>query len=210
MRRGNIMIFALIACAMLALALVCGLEVATLRTAVKQDQITGLQLEQLHRTGLAGVMDSLNASGENVSVGRILLSDEPLEGQYRHFSVENQDERIVTIKSQSSLDDGSQRTHRVQLFALPLEERFAFAREKQALYYDADRGVPTRWLENHHTEDLVIVCDRRPGDRYQLGDGGSVHLDGSLVVMHFAGEDFHVKLASTLTLAGNVIFGDDA
>lgn len=209
MRRGNVLVLTLIACAMLALVLVCGLEVATLRTAVKQDQITSLQLEQLHRTGIAAVLDSLNASGEAVSAGRVLLSDEPIRGQHRRVSVVAEEGRVLTLISIASLDDGSRRRHRVQLVALPLEARFAFKKDAQALYYDADRGVPSRWLGNHADEDLVVFCARRPGNRYTLGDGGGVTLEGSLVVAHLLENDFSVQLKSALTLAGNAVFAGD-
>ena len=77
MRRGTIMILALIACAMLALVLVCGVEMAGLRSAARGDEIGGLQLAQLHRTALADTLDELNASGAALSVGRVLLADEP-------------------------------------------------------------------------------------------------------------------------------------
>ena len=89
MRRGNILLLTLIACAMLALVLVCGVEMAGLRGAARGDEIRGLQLAQLHRTALADTLDELNASGAALSVGRVLLSDEPTSGQRRLVTVEN-------------------------------------------------------------------------------------------------------------------------
>ena len=181
MRRGNMMILALIACAMLALVLVCGVEMAGLRSAARGDETRGLQLAQLHRTALADTLDELNASGAALSVGRVLLSD------------------------------GGRRVHGVQLFALPLEARFAFACAERALYYDVQRDVPRRWLEHHAAEDLVILCDDKlsVARTFVLGDGGWCALSGSLLATHFAGDDFSVQLQTTLRLAGNAIFEDD-
>ena len=211
MRRGNMMILALIACAMLALVLVCGVEMAGLRSAARGDEIGGLQLAQLHRTALADTLDELNASGAALSVGRVLLSDEPIEGQRRLVTVENVEGRTVRLESASSLADGGRRVHRVRLFALPLEARFAFACAEQAHYYDVQRDVPTRWLEHHAAEDLVILCDDKlsVARTFVLGDGGWCALPGSLLATHFAGDDFSVQLQTTLQLAGNAIFEDD-
>ena len=211
MRRGNILLLTLIACAMLALVLVTGAELASLRLAAREDQVAGLQLEQLHRTALSVALDEMNASGEAVAAGRVLLSDEPISGQRRCLTVEAVDDRVVTLKSESTLDDGSRRVHRVQLLALPLEARFAFACAEQALYYDVQRDVPTRWLEHHAAEDLVILCDDKlsVARTFVLGDGGWCALSGSLLATHFAGDDFSVQLQTTLRLAGNAIFEDD-
>lgn len=211
MRRGNIMILTLIACAMLALVLVAGAELAGVRSAVKDGRISGLQLEQLHRTALAEVLEGLNASGESVSVGRVLLSDEPTAGQKRWVAVENVEERVLTLVCEGALADGGRRVHGVRLFALPLEARFAFACAEQALYYDVQRDVPRRWLEHHAAEDLVILCDDklRVARTFVLGDGGWCALSGSLLATHFAGDDFSVQLQTTLRLAGNAIFEDD-
>lgn len=211
MRRGNILLLTLIACAMLALVLVTGAELASLRLAAREDQVAGLQLEQLHRTALSVALDEMNASGEAVAAGRVLLSDEPISGQRRCLTVEAVDDRVVTLKSESTLDDGSRRVHRVQLLALPLEERFAFARETQALYYAVERNLPTRWLHHHAAADLVMLCDDqlRSVRTFLLGDGGACTLAGSLLATHFAGDDFCVQLQTTLTLAGNAVFEDD-
>ena len=145
MRRGTMMILALIACAMLALVLVCGVEMAGLRSAARGDETRGLQLAQLHRTALADTLDELNASGAALSVGRVLLSDEPTSGQRRLVTVENVEGRTVWLESASSLADGGRGVHGVRLFALPLEARFAFACAERALYYDVQRDVPRRW-----------------------------------------------------------------
>lgn len=211
MRRGNMMILALIACAMLALVLVCGVEMAGLRGAARGDEIGGLQLAQLHRTALADTLDELNASGAALSVGRVLLSDEPTSGQRRLVTVENVAGRTVWLESASSLADGGRGVHGVRLFALPLEARFAFACAERALYYDVQRDVPRRWLEHHAAEDLVILCDDklRVARTFVLGDGGWCALSGSLLATHFAGDDFSVQLQTTLRLAGNAIFEDD-
>lgn len=209
-RPGNILILTLMACALLALVLFAGVEVAGLRTATRQNQIAGLQLEQLHRTALADALEALNASGEPISPGRVLLSDEPVSGQTRQLTVRSVEERLVTLESHSGLSDGSQRRHQVLIFALPLESRFAFSRPSRALYYDADRGVPDRWLENHAGEDLVIVCDRRPGDVYSIGSGGgSVVLAGSLYVSHLENDDFSTTLRTSLSCGGNAVFAGD-
>lgn len=106
MRRGNMMILALIACAMLALVLVTGAELAGLRGAARGDEIGGLQLAQLHRTALADTLDELNASGAALSVGRVLLADEPTSGQRRLVTVEKVEGRTVWLESASSLADG--------------------------------------------------------------------------------------------------------
>lgn len=211
MRRGNMMILALIACAMLALVLVCGVEMAGLRGAARGDETRGLQLAQLHRTALADTLDELNASGAALSVGRVLLADEPIEGQRRLVTVEKVEGRTVRLESASSLADGGRRVHGVRLFALPLEARFAFACAEQALYYDVQRDVPRRWLEYHAAEDLVILCDDKlsVARTFVLGGGGSCALSGSLLATHFAGDDFSVQLQTTLRLAGNAIFEDD-
>lgn len=211
MRRGNILLLTLIACAMLALVLVTGAELASLRLAAREDQVAGLQLEQLHRTALSVALDEMNASGEAVAAGRVLLSDEPINGQRRCLTVEAVDDRVVMLKSESTLDDGSRRVHRVQLLALPLEARFAFACAERALYYDVQRDVPRRWLEHHAAEDLVILCDDKlsVARTFVLGDGGWCALSGSLLATHFAGDDFSVQLQTTLQLAGNAIFEDD-
>ena len=209
-RPGNILILTLIACTMLALVLMVGLEVAGLRSASRQNQIAGLQLEQLHRTALADALDDMNASGETYSLGRVLIADTPLAGQQRLLKVTAVEDQVLTLESTSSLDDGSQRRHHVQIFALPLEERFAFARSERALYYDADRGVPDRWLENHAEQDLVVVCDRRPGDVYALGSGGStVQLAGSLYVAHLSGDVFSTTLYTALVSEGSTVFAGD-
>lgn len=206
-RPGNILILTLIACTMLALVLMVGLEVAGLRSASRQNQIAGLQLEQLHRTALADALDDMNASGESYSLGRVLIADAPLAGQQRLLKVTAVEDQVLTLESTSSLDDGSQRRHHVQVFALPLEERFAFTRSERALYYDADRGVPDRWLENHAEQDLVVVCDRRPGDAYALGNGGgTVQLAGSLYVAHLSGDDFSTTLYTALVSEGSTVF----
>lgn len=207
MRRGNILLLTLIACAMLALVLVTGAELASLRLAAREDQVAGLQLEQLHRTALSVALDEMNASGEAVAAGRVLLADEPTSGQRRLVTVENVAGRTVWLESASSLADGGRRVHGVRLFALPLEARFAFACAEQALYYD----VPRRWLEHHAAEDLVILCDDklRVARTFVLGDGGWCALSGSLLATHFAGDDFSVQLQTTLQLAGNAIFEDD-
>lgn len=209
-RPGNVLILTLMACALLALVLFAGVQVAGLRTATRQNQIADLQLEQLHRTALADALEALNASGESIAPGRVLLSDEPVSGQTRQLTVRSVEERLVTVESRSSLSDGSQRRHQVLLFALPLEARFAFAQPSRALYYDADRGVPDRWLENHAEEDLVIVCDRRPGDVYSIGSGGrSVALTGSLYVSHLENDDFSTTLRTSLSCDGNAVFAGD-
>ncbi|MEE0510804.1 MAG: hypothetical protein UDG94_06200 [Peptococcaceae bacterium] len=209
-RPGNILILTLLVCTMLALVLMIGVEVAGLRSASRQNQIAGLQLEQLHRTALADGLDAANASGDTLALGRVLLADEPVKGQHRLLTVTAVEHRLLTVESTSSLDDGSQRQHHVQIFALPLEERFAFTRSERALYYDADRGVPDRWLENHAEQDLVVVCDRRPGDTYAIGSGGSsLHLSGSLYVTHLIGDDFSSTLHSALTSEGNAVFEGD-
>ena len=209
-RPGNILILTLLACTMLALVLMVGLEVAGLRSASRQNQIAGLQLEQLHRTALADALDDMNASGETYSLGRVLIADAPLAGQKRLLTVTAVEGQVLTLESTSSLDDGSQRRHHVQIFALPLEERFAFARSERALYYDADRGVPDRWLINHAEQDLVVVCDRRPGDVYALGSGGStVQLAGSLYVAHLSGDDFSTTLYTDLLSEGSMVFAGD-
>ena len=209
MRRGNILLLTLIACAMLALVLVTGAELASLRLAAREDQVAGLQLEQLHRTALSVALDEMNASGEAVAAGRVLLSDEPTSGQRRLVTVENVEGRTVRLESASSLADGGRRVHGVRLFALPLEARFACA--EQALYYDVQRDVPRRWLEHHAAEDLVILCDDKlsVARTFVLGDGGWCALSGSLLATHFAGDDFSVQLQTTLRLAGNAIFEDD-
>ena len=206
MRRGTIMILALIACAMLALVLVCGVEMAGLRSAARGDEIGGLQLAQLHRTALADTLDELNASGAALSVGRVLLADEPTSGQRRLVTVEKVEGRTVRLESASSLADGGRRVHGVRLFALPLEARFAFACAERALYYDVQRDVPRRWLEHHAAEDLVILCDDklRVARTFVLGDGGWCALSGSLLATHFAGDDFSVQLQTTLQLAGDL------
>ena len=74
MRRGNILLLTLIACAMLALVLVTGAELASLRLAARGDETRGLQLAQLHRTALAESLDELNASGAALDNDRMLLS----------------------------------------------------------------------------------------------------------------------------------------
>lgn len=211
MRRGNIMIFTLIACAMMALVLIAGMQVASLRTANREDQIASLQLEQLHRSALAETLKGLNASGEEVSHGRVCLSDEPILGQRRQVVVDAVEERTLDLVSTSSLDDGSRRKHRVQLFLLPLEDRFAFSQSGQALYRAIERDVPTRWLEQHVAEDIVILCDdwRRSTATFSIGDGGTCALAGSMVVTHFLREAFVARLNVALTLEGNAIFEDD-
>ena len=132
-RPGNVLILTLMACALLALVLFAGVQVAGLRTATRQNQIADLQLEQLHRTVLDDALEALNASGESIAPGRVLLSDEPVSGQTRQLTVRSVEERLVTVESRSSLSDGSQRRHQVLLFALPLEARFAFAQPSRAL-----------------------------------------------------------------------------
>lgn len=211
MRRGNMMILTLVACAMLALVLVAGAELASVRSAARVGQIGGLQLEQLHRTALAEALEGLNASGEAVPVGRVLLSDEPASGQKRRVAVENVEERVLTLVCESTLADGGCRRHGVRIFMLRLEARFAFEKAAQALYYDTQRNVPTRWLELHAGEDIVMLCDDAlsTARTFLLGDGGGCALGGSFVATHFAGDDFCVRLQTALQLAGNAVFEDD-
>ena len=51
-RRGNMLVITLVACALLAIVLVAGLEVATLTKATSRNQVASVKLEQLHRTAL--------------------------------------------------------------------------------------------------------------------------------------------------------------
>lgn len=210
-RRGNILIMTLIACAMLALVLVSGLELASLKTASQQAQIASLQLEQLHRTAVDEALHTLNASGETVSAGRVLLSDEPLDGQSRLVSVRSVDGDLLTVVSESRLTDGGKRRHRVQFLALPLEERLGFSRGSRALYHAVGADVPARWLRQHTEEDLVIVCDQRPSRRYNIGRPSDdvPAQSGSLYVQMRQGDGSKVVLRTPLSLAGHAVFTGD-
>lgn len=209
-RPGNIMVFTLVACAMLALVLIAGLEVAGLRSATRENRVAILQLEQLHRSALADALAGLNASGETASSGRVLLSDEPIAGQKRQVEVESANERAVIIATTASLDDGSQRHHRVQLYPLPLEERLAFDSDKQALFHASDRSVPVRWLLNHADGDIVVLCDSLwTSGAFEIGDGGAANLSGSVLVTHYMQREFQAHLNAALTLEGNAVFTGD-
>ena len=180
-RRGNILIMTLIACAMLALVLVSGLELASLGTASKQAQIASLQLEQLHRTAVDEALHTLNASGETVSAGRVL--------------------RGLCASLRRAL----------QFLALPLEERLGFSQGSRALYHAVGADVPARWLRQHTEEDLVIVCDQRPSRRYNIGRPSDdvPAQSGSLYVQMRQGDGSRMVLRTPLSVAGHAVFTGD-
>ena len=199
-RPGNILIMTLIACAMLALVLTAGVQLASLKTASQAAQLENLQLEQLHRTAVADTLEALNASGEKVSSGRVVLSDTPLSGQKRQVTVQASDGDLLTLESESRLANGGRRLHHIQVLALPLEERFGFAKECRALYHSVGHDVPDRWLTEHQDADLVVLCDKRPT---------RLALDGSLYVRALSAGDFEAWLETPLSLGGHAVFGGD-
>ncbi len=209
-RPGNILIMTLIACAMLALVLTAGVQLASLKTASQAAQLENLQLEQLHRTAVADTLEALNASGEKVSSGRVVLSDTPLSGQKRQVTVQASEGDLLTLESESRLANGGRRLHHIQVLALPLEERFGFAKERRALYHSVGHDVPDRWLTEHQDADLVVLCDKRPTRRYRIGDGDALlALSGSLYVRALSAGDFEAWLETPLSLGGHAVFGGD-
>lgn len=211
-RPANILVMTLVACAMLALVLAAGLALASLRSAHGAGQMAQLQLEQLHRTALADALHALDASGDTLSAGRILLSDEPLGGQKRLLSVAAVEGKLVTVVSESRLAEKGYRRHRVQLLALPLEPRLAFAQSERALFHAvADSGVDNRWLHNHADCDLVVVRDQPAAHQpLALGEGGmALEANGSLFVCDLADEAFETTMHTNLTLSGNAVFAGD-
>lgn len=211
-RPANILVMTLIACAMLALVLAAGLALASLRSAASDNQMAQLQLEQLHRSALAEALADVNASGDVLSAGRILLSDEPLDGQSRQLSVASVEGKVLTVVGESRLAEGGFRRHRVQLFALPLEPRLAFTQPERALFHAVEgSSVEARWLRQQAACDLVIVRDQ-PALRVPLalGEGGAaLETNGSLFVCDLADEAFQTTLHTHLTLSGNAVFAGD-
>lgn len=180
-RRGNMLIFVMMACAILALILVSGVEVAGLSKATTKNQLAVLQLEQLHRSALAEGLNQLNAQGEQVVVGHRIVSDTPLDGQTRLLKVEAVEGRRLVLMSQCELAGGSARTHRVEVLAIPKEKRLGFTSPSQALFLGTvQRALDNRWLFNHVDEDIVLVTE----ENITIGSGTALTkpLTGSVLI----------------------------
>lgn len=203
-RRGNMLVMTLVACALLAMVLVAGLEVASLTKATSRNQLASVKLEQLHRTALQDGMRLLNEHAESVSVAHVILSDAPLVGQTRTLSVKEVRPRSVILYSEVRLDDGSARFHSVELLALPREARLGFKQSSRALFFGGlEKDVSNRWLNNHKTEDLVCLCDG--GVFIGGGNPPQVHLQGSLLLTGWVHEKVAATLQTPLQVKGNVV-----
>lgn len=203
-RRGNMLVMTLVACALLAMVLVAGLEVASLTTATSRNQLASVKLEQLHRSALQDGMRLLNKNGEPVTVAHVILSDTPLAGQTRRLSVKEVRPRSIVLYSEARLDDGSARFHSVELLALPREARLGFKMPSRALFFGGmEKDVSNRWLSNHKAEDIVCLCDG--GVSVGGGKPPQVRLQGSLLLTGWAHENVAATLQTPLQVKGNVV-----
>lgn len=203
-QRGNMLVMTLVACALLAVVLMAGLEVASLTKATSRNQVASLKLEQLHRTALKDGMAMINDSGAPLTVAHVILSDCPLNGQSRKLSVKDVEARHVVLYSESRLDDGSARFHTVELLALPKETRLGFKQPSRALFFGGvEKDVSNRWLKTHKDEDIVCLCD----GGVSIGGGKPLEtpLKGSLLLTGWEQKHVAATLQIPLHVKGNVV-----
>ena len=203
-RRGNMLVITLVACALLAIVLVAGLEVVTLTKATSRNQVASVKLEQLHRTALQDGMHSINESNAPLIAGHVILADTPISGQHRKLSVQAVQPRSVVLCSASRLDDGSARFHTVELLAIPKEARLNFKQSSRALFFGGmEKDVSNRWLSNHQASDIVCLCD----GGITIGGGRALKapLKGSLLLTGWEQVNVGATVQTTLHVKGNVV-----
>lgn len=203
-RQGNMLILTLVACALLALVLVVGVEVANLGKATQKNEVAVLQMEQLHRTAMADGFALLNRDAKDVTVGHRILADEPIRGQTRALVVEEKKGRVVTLKSENRLTGGASRIHRVQCLVVPKEARMNFQKDKQALFFGGQlKDVNNRWLSAHADEDVVLLC--HPSLTIGGGSGVKKPLSGSLLITGWSDQSAAAVLNTDLSVSGNMV-----
>lgn len=203
-RRGNMLIMTLVTCALLAVILVGGLEVASLKKATMVNQVASLKLEQLHRTALNEGMEILNAHGEPLTTGHTILSETPVKGQTHKLSVTEVQPRQVILSSEARLSDGSARFHQVALLVLPKEARLNFKQLRRALFFGGmEKDVSTQWLYNHKEEDIVCLCD----NGLTVGEGGVMKtpLQGSLLLTGWEEDHVAATIETKMQIKGHVV-----
>ncbi len=210
MRRGNMLVATLIACAILSIILLVGLAVLSMEQEVGQKRVSYLQLEQLHRTSVAEALSRLNQTHQRVAENTVLVDDMPIQGQHRKVVVSSVKEQLVAIQTESHIKGGGRRTHHVQLWCLGADARFAIQPQKISLC--TGRGLSRMdndWLKAHATRDIV-VCNNGT-EPISLGSGGAFDtpLDGGLFVGQVANRPFKTTIQSPLKCAETVLLKSD-
>lgn len=211
MRRGNMLVATLIACAILSVILVVGLRIISLEGDIEKTRLQYIQLEQLHRTAIDDTLKLLNKRGVLVEKGACLLEDQPVQHQWRRVVVESINNQNILLRTESTMRGGSKRIHHVQLWCFKEDARIPLKIEKTSLCIGKKTaGIANTWLASRATNDIVVCHDG--AHDVVIGDGGvfDKEMQGNIYVCHMSHQAFRTRINSPLLCKGTIAITGDA